>query len=92
MKFLYSFWIFLDAKKKKKNQGFEEKVDTTMNTMETLLEDLVKENPKISSNLEFSNFHQLLNKECQKSLHSNYLLSLLMENRMISFHVVERNF
>ena len=57
MKFLYLFWIFLDAKKKKKNQGFEEKVDTTINTMETFLEDLVKENPKISSNLEFSNFH-----------------------------------
>ena len=64
MKFLYSFWIFLDAKKKRKNQYFEKKVDTTINTMETFLEDLVKKILKSQVIWNFPNFIELLNKEC----------------------------
>lgn len=44
-------------KRKGKINTLKKTVDTTVNTMETFLEDLVKENPKVSSNLEFSKFH-----------------------------------
>lgn len=45
--------------------------------METFLEDLVKKILKSQVIWNFPNFIELLNKECQKSLHSNSLLSLL---------------